>query len=288
MSLQIVCGYINSEEMDDVIERFFVNEDENYIYNRYLARYAELNQDMYIWILQEKRLESNYYDENGNYVSGKTKFLVEGKKLTKAELPPLNLILDYFHIGHFDGISDIAEDNYSSITFNFPTATENRKFTIKIGRVTDISILSKIQNNDYSGIVELLNYAKTHDSIYLQNLTTTSKGYYRNDTALFDGRQLLQNEEYYYIYVEFDDENGKYFPIEGVTLGQAWISPTSDDWDLWAYTSSNFQWNVNDDTVAKGKLPQTGATSAVLISFVGIALVGMFCYKKYNKYKDIK
>ncbi len=279
--------------MDDIIESFSINEDENYIYNRNLAKYAELNQDMYIWILQEKRLEGYYYDENGNYVSSKTKFLVEGKKLTRAELPPLNLILNNFYIGHFDSTTNVEEDNYSRISFDFPTVTENRKFTIKIGRVTDISILSKIQNNDYSGIVELLNYAKTHDSIYLQNLTTISEGYYKSDTPLFDGRQLLQNKEYYYIYVEFDDEDGKYYPIEGVTLGQAWFSSFSNSWELWAYTSSNFQWSnlhpsVNDDTVAKGNLPQTGVTSAALISFVGIALVGMFCYKKYNKYKDIK
>ncbi len=43
-----------------------------------------------------------------------------------------------------------------------------------------------------------------------------------------------------------------------------------------------------DDTVASGKLPQTGVTSIAIVSLVGITLLVIFFYKKYNKYKDIK
>ncbi len=293
-------GSIDTEKMKNTIENFSINTDENYIYTRNISKYAELNQDLYIWILQESRLEDNYYDENGNYISYSTKFVVDGKKITKAELPKLNLILQSFNIGYWNSTTSDEENNYTHITFNFPTQVENRKFTLKIGKVTDNSILSKIKNNDYVGITELLNYAKSHDSIYSQNLTTTSEAYFRSDTALFDGNKLLQNEGYYYIYVEFDDENGKYYPIEGITLGQAWLSPVSDSWNLWAYTSSDFQWDnlsstpqetpkqPDDDTTAKGVLPQTGVTSVTVISLIGIALLSVSLYKKYNKYKDIK
>ena len=68
--------------------------------------------------------------------------------------------------------------------------------------------LIEIQNNDYSGITELLTYAKNNEAVYSADLTTTSAGYYRNDKALFDGVSLLQDRAYYFIYAEFDDENG--------------------------------------------------------------------------------
>lgn len=288
-------GAIDTE--NNSLEYFSVNTDENYIYTRNISKYAELNQDLYIWIMQETRLGNYYYDTNGNYVSYATKFVVEGKKITRAELPKLNLILQRFSIGYWTAANE--SDNYTSIYFNFPSETENRKFTIKIGKITDNSILSKIKNNDYSGITSLLAYAKSHNSIYSQSLTTTSTAYFRSDTALFDGNKLLEHNAYYYIYVQFDDENGKYYPIEGVTLGQAWLSHSSESWDLWAYTSSDFQWDnlsstsndstgeSEDNTLAPGKLPQTGATSVAIVSLTSAIALAIFFYKKYNKFKDI-
>lgn len=43
-----------------------------------------------------------------------------------------------------------------------------------------------------------------------------------------------------------------------------------------------------DETVASGKLPQTGVTSIAIVSLISITLSVIFFYKKYNKYKDIK
>lgn len=289
-------GAINVTE-NNSLEYFSVNTDEKYIYTRNISKYAELNQDMYIWIIQETRLGDYYYDTNGNYISHATKFVVEGKKITRAELPQLNLILQKFSIGYWTLSND--SDSYTFINFYFPTETENRKFTIKIGKITDNSILSKIKNNDYSGITDLLDYAKSNNSIYSQSLTTTSTAYFRSDTALFDGNKLLEHKAYYYIYVQFDDENGKYYPVEGVTLGQAWLSSSSESWDLWAYTSSDFQWDKlsstsndftgksEDNTLAPGKLPQTGVTSVAIVSLISAIALGIFFYKKYNKFKDI-
>lgn len=179
------------------------------------------------------------------------------------------------------------------MSFRFPAATEKRKFKLKIGKITDNSILKKIKDGDYSGITELLEYAKKNEAVYTGNLTTTSKDYFRIDKALFDGRKILQDKAYYYVYAQFDDENGKYYPIEGVTLGQAWFSSINkNNWDLYAYTTDNFEWNNlsgtnGDDTVAKDKLPNTGATIAIAISII-MLLASVITFKvKRDKYKEI-
>jgi len=272
-----------------------VNTEENYIYRYNLDRYVELNQDLYLWIIEDVRLDASYAEsEENSYISHSTKFVVEGQKLTRPELPQLNLILKSLYI--WGGNKSEEENTY--INFRFPSATQNRKFKLKIGKVTDNSILQKIQNNDYSGITELLQYAKNNAAVYTADLTTTWENYYRNDQALFDGIKLLEDRAYYYIYVEFEDEEGKYYPIEGVTLGQAWISSSGKYWDLWAYTEDNFEWNnlsstpsgdttPKDDTIAKEELPNTGIRLAVIVSIFTLAGAVVFFKIKENKYKGI-
>ena len=118
------------------------------------------------------------------------------------------------------------------------------------------------------------------------------------DKALFDGLSLLQDQAYYYIYVEFDDENGKYYPIEGVTLGQAWISRTNEYWDLWAYTSDEFEWNnlsttpseeqPKDETISPEKIPHAGSEVLIIIAVIILAVTTcVISYKKYNWFRDI-
>ena len=148
----------------------------------------------------------------------------------------------------------------------------------------------------------MLEYAKNNQSVYEQKLTTTDIAYYRNDETLFDGRKLLEDRAYYFIYAQFDDENGKYYPIEGVTLGQALFSSDNESWGLWAYTSDDFSWdnlkpsidendnlNKDDPTVAPGKLPQTGTKTITIFATISIILLmGIIFYKKYIKFKEIK
>ena len=277
------------------IDYLIVNAEENYIYEYNLDRYVELNQDLYLWIIEEADLDTNYAEsEENDYISHSTRFVVEGQKLTRPELPQLNLILKSLSI--WGGTK--AEEESTYINFRFPSDTENRKFKLKIGKVTDNSILQKIQNNDYSGITALLEYAKNNEAIYTADLTTTWENYYRNNQALFDGVKLLEDRAYYYIYVEFEDEEGKYYPIEGVTLGQAWIADSKEYWDLWAYTEEDFEWNnlsstpsgdttPKDETIAKEELPNTGVRMAVIISIVALTGTAVFFKIKNNKYKGI-
>lgn len=279
--------------MKGKIDYLSVNTEENYLYTRKLSKYTEFKQDLYLWVIQEVKLKEWYYEEDGSYVSGSTKFVVEGKKLDRTELPPLNLILQSFNIGYWTSHYSDDTDNYTYIHFNFPSATENRKFTLKIGRITDNAILTKIKNNDYTGITDLLAYAKSHEAIYNKELTTTSTAYFRSDDTLFDGKNLLENKGYYFIYVVFDDENGEYYPVEGVTLGQAWFSSTSDSWDLWAYTRSDFEWDnlsaTYDSTTAPIILPKAGTNVIIILSVMATILtIGFVFYKKYNSYKEIK
>lgn len=291
-------GRLDTESTKDV-KSFLVNTDEKYIYSRNLDKYVELNQDLYLWIIEDVPLEDSYMTEDGNNsISYSTKFVVEGEKLTRPELPQLNLILQSFLIS--GGTNDNNNSEYTSIRFRFPSSTENRKFKLKIGKVTDNSILKKIQNNDYSGITDLLVYAKNNNAIYSADLTTVSSSYYKNDKALFDGLNLLQHNEYYYIYAEFDNESGKYYPIEGITLGQAWISSTNKYWDIYAYTSDDFKWNdlsptpiedtkkeETDTTKAPGNLPHTGTKLYIFFSIIVLISGSIFIYRKYNNLKGI-
>lgn len=290
-------GSVDQDAMGQKVKYLNVNAKENYLYTRDISSYSELNQDLYLWVIQDVKLQDYYYDSVGKYISHSSKYVVEGKKITRATLPPLNLILQTFNIGSWKDTTKEQGETESTtyMNFNFPSATENRKFTIKIGKVTDKSILSKIQKNDYSGIQELLTYAKKNSSVFSKQLTTTSIANYRYKEALFDGRKLLEDKQYYYIYVEFDDENGKYYPIEGVTLGQAWFSTSSSNWDLWAYTKSEFKWDdlsstytptdeETDNTTATGKLPQTGASIVIYVAITLVIVAGVIFAIKYKKY----
>ena len=294
-----ITGRVNRDAMQEAIDYLYVNADENYLYTRNLSKYAELNQDLYLWVIQETALDLPdsdldwYYNENGKMVSRAAKFVVEAEKLNRAELPPLNLILQTFLIGSWSSNEDMS----TTLRFNFPSATENRKFTLKIGKVTDNNILIKIQNNDYTGITDLLAYAKNNEAVYTQQLTTTNTAYFRSDNSLFDGKKLLDHKAYYFIYAVFDDENGKYYPIEGVTLGQAYLSEISNYWDLYAYTSSEFNWDnlsptytiTDSTTIVNAILPKTGTSAIILASVViAISVIGIVSYKKYSNFKDIK
>lgn len=46
--------------------------------------------------------------------------------------------------------------------------------------------------------------------------------------------------------------------------------------------------NSGDNTLAPGKLPQTGVTSVAIVSVISAIALGILFYKKYNKFKDIK
>ena len=91
-----------------------------------------------------------------------------------------------------------------------------------------------------------------------------------------------------------EDENGKYYPVEDVSLYQAYIGETTGK-SLTDYLDDDFKWeisngngnNVVDPTIAPGVYPRTGA---IVIGIVGIALIGtsILLFIKNMKYRDVK
>lgn len=293
-------GNFDKEKMSNTLLEGYCQENKDIIIKGdAITEAMESGQEMYLWMIEKVSLSNSWYDENGNVVISDTRFVEEAVKLSKKS-PSIDSVIEFLLI-HED------EYNPTRIGFNYPTVNENRKFTLKIGKVTDSGILSKINNNDNTGFTDLLSYAKTHDAVYNEKLTTTSKGEYKSDRKLFDGTKLLENDSYYYVYVNFDDENGKYYPVEGITLIQAYVGITY--WDLLAYKPGEMKWNdanesleqvknevqseapkqTNDKTIAKQSLPNTGA-NIIMITIAGtiIIIAGVISYKKYNKLKEIK
>lgn len=132
----------------------------------------------------------------------------------------------------------------STITYiSINTPMENyleRKAQFRIGEITDNSILSAIKNKDTAnGFDKLLNYSKKSSAIY--------DGELRGKPSFVAGlhEDLLgkvKQNSYYFIYVKFDDENGKYYPVEGVTVGKG-LAPTAQSCEIAFYGNSKFDWN---------------------------------------------
>lgn len=258
-------------------ERIFLTYDaNNKVFNtndtEKVAKYVELNQDLYVTIVEKRNSQS----EN---------IVVYGKKLVRYSEPKYN---DAFNL------TFISSDSTQIVTCFTHAASNNRKFQIKVGKITNMSILNKIKNKDSSGFADLISFAKTSDGIY-NNLVNAelNNSHAISYIAVADNKNSiinlkgLQNDAYYFLYVKTDDENGKYISNEAVTLAQARVD--SDLWNLFFYGSSDFKWvNLDDSgkdpTTADGMLPQTGLNVLICIS-LGIALVGVgtFSYIQYRK-----
>lgn len=246
-----------------------------------IEEYMELNDNMYIWVVKHEN-------------SGEISFVVNGKPIEHLEIPKDSRLFTASFITHRD----------NQLVFHAPKAsTTKRKFTYKIGEIKDSTILNDIKNEKSNGFDALLNYAKQQDYILTGTLNVTStvgNSYYGNDIDL-TGK--LEEGKYYYVYVLFDDEGGKYYPIEGVTLGKADIP---ENWYLFLYGEASFNWDnfesgkaepnggettqtddgkkddgKKDDTVAKDPIPQTGQTAIITIAVI-LALAGMGALIKYK------
>ena len=262
----------------------------------YVADEVQLNQKLNLWIVEMQYNQGNY-----SY-----KYVVDGKELTRPEYPKYANVF----------FATFFADDGTQLKFNVPWGDNTRKINLRIGKITDNSILNKIKNNDITGFEELLEYGKTQTAIYDNQLTSTKyengscdNGYDSSDLESIPIIDLkLENEAYYYVYAELDDENGKYYPVEGVTLGQAKVG--DDYWSLSVLGDEDFTWsefgegngqtnnvntpiannitNANNTNKLPSRLPKAGITVTVFAVIIGIAIVSVVSYKKYNYYKGIK
>lgn len=181
-------------------------------------------------------------------------------------------------------------NDYTS-TFCWEPYGENieRKVNYKIGKVTDLALLQSLKNGDVNALTKLMEYAKKADTIGTGTLKLGE------DKAITDKLDLV-DDEYYYVYLEIDTENGKYREIEDVSLYQALVSDSVGK-NLYSMVDKNFHWNISEEAISKkedptiaksSKLPNTGISLVVVITALGFSIVSIILFKKYKFYKKIK
>ncbi len=233
-----------------------------------ISKYLEKSEDIYVWIYETQIV--NNVRQN--------KCIIEAKKIERPALKKIGTRMKcYFY-----------NEETSTNLFEAYDYENARKINVKIGKVTDKSILRAIKNGETDCLQKLLDYAKNADSIYTG---TVPLG--RSESVT--NKLNLVNDEYYYVYMVLDDENGKYFPVEDVSLYQAltYEKDGKTSKNLFDYLNDNFKWNLgNDDTTidnttATGKLPQTGASIVIYVAITLVIVAGVIFAIKYKKY-DIK
>ena len=270
---------ITSQNSDAVLTKG--KEEGVYITSNSIDKYIELNQDLYVSIL-ERYIENAEAKEN----------ITSGIKLNRPNEPKYT---DAFS-------TTFMADSGTQIITNFSHSKENkRKMEIKVGKITDTEILKKIKNGNSVGFTELLSYAKATSGIFDKTTETDEKHVsiaytYNQPTIDLSG---IVDGEYYFLYVKPDSENGKYYATEAVTLAQAKTYPNENKWYLFFYGDKDFKWvdfgeggetgndkeDKKDDTLAPDKvIPQTGAKSLVGATIVlAICVGGALTYVGYRK-----
>lgn len=257
-----------------------------------VEKYVELNQDLYLWVIEEK----NDLNDNNEY---EYDFRIKGKKLERPAYPKYNKVFS----------NTFLSNDATQIVFNIPWNHEtDRKINIKIGKISDNEILSKIKENKDVGLQKLLEYSKTAKTIYdkqVDSSKSTITGYSERDYSSYHGSPVinlsLENGTYYFMYTELDDENGKYYPVEGITIARA-QTYENGAWYLFFLGDESFKWDLSDNidtekpsnedkkdpTVATKILPNTGATAIAAVIFGVLVINAVVVINKYNKFKDVK
>ena len=225
------------------------------------------------------------------YNNEKQEMLTEPIKLERTE---------QYGIG--DRVKLLISENYIQGSIN-ECIGANRKVNIKIGEVTDKELLNSIRNGTNDWKQKLLQYSKNAKELYSNTVTTTELA---TVSVQIDGTQLnLIDNAYYYIYIDIDNENGKYITVEDVHFLQAKV----DKDGIHKYLTTGFSFsngnetptptptdmpqdntgknNSKDPTVAPGILPKTGEGIAVAVAIVAVIALGIFAKTKYTKYKGI-
>lgn len=259
---------VNSTDYENRISLIYDKDSKTFKTSNTLqvAKYVELNQDLYATVLEKDRLTDNISSC--------------GNKLARYSEP---MYSDAFFA------TFMAYNSVQIITNFTHESSNNRKIQIKIGKITDTNILKKIKNKDTTGFSSLMTYAKSNLGLYDQTLNADDSYELTYNSVI--NLKGLQNEEYYYLYIKTIDENGKYISNEAVTLAQASVYDDGP-WFMFFYGSSDFKWsewgtNEVDDTVKPGILPNTGKTIITAIAISSIIVVGIVSYKKYRNLKGI-
>lgn len=230
-----------------------------------ISKYLEKSGDIYVWIY-ETQIVNN---------ARQNKCIIEAQKIERPALKKIGTRMKCYFLN----------EETSTHLFEAYSYENARKINVKIGKVTDKSILRAIKNGETDCLQKLLDYAKNADSIYTGTVPL-------GRSESITNKLNLVNDEYYYVYMVLDDENGKYFPVEDVSLYQAltYEKDGKTSKNLFDYLNDNFKWNLgNDDTTidnttATGKLPQTGASIVIYVAITLVIVAGVIFAIKYKKY----
>lgn len=230
-----------------------------------ISKYLEKSGDIYVWIYETQIV--NNVRQN--------KCIIEAQKIERPALKKIGTRMKCYFLN----------EETSTHLFEAYSYENARKINVKIRKVTDKSILRAIKNGETDCLQKLLDYAKNADSIYTGTVPL-------GRSESITNKLNLVNDEYYYVYMVLDDENGKYFPVEDVSLYQAltYEKDGKTSKNLFDYLNDNFKWNLgNDDTTidnttATGKLPQTGASIVIYVAITLVIVAGVIFAIKYKKY----
>lgn len=269
-----------STESTEGLSGAIYNENENH-YNLTPTNFNELLQtpgDIYLH-LYEKNIDAPYikfYD----------------KKIERPAAPGINSFTDYTMSTH----------SRTQICFDLPYSIINgRKLTYKIGKIDDNDLLVAIRDGKPEGFTGLLDYAKNQTNPIINETVDTNSGLgYDTNDEIFPGNKLVDGG-YYYLYALLEDENGRYIPVESVTLAMASVYPNLEEhpWYLFFYGSSDFNFDgVTDPTTPEEKekenekqeekkqpsvLPKTGESLIYISLIAGTIIAAIVLHKKFKK-----
>ena len=285
---------IKVNNQDDIYDNWYENGTKTWQTNLNTT-YNEINLNANV---------RNMFAENGDIyiticeidkITRVPKIVLKSKKIDRLELLPLTQRISAYFLDD--------ETN----TFCWEIYGENeRKVNYKIGKVTDLELLRSLKDGKASAFEELMDYAKKSETI----ATGTVK--LGRDNTITDKLNLV-DDEYYFVYLELDTENGKYYEIQDVSLYQALVSEEIGK-HLYSITDKKFEWNLDeeepkeepekeqekepekeqenkkpeDNTIAKDDLPDTGINIVIIAIAIVFLMISVITFKKYKLYKDIK
>lgn len=184
-----------------------------------IENFLEKTGDLYYWLCEEQR----------NYETGEIehKFIISAKKIERPALKNLGSRMKCYFFS--DG---------TSTYLNEANDADSRNIKLKIGTVTDNSILLAIKNKESNALSRLLAYAKNANSIYTGTVPLGKSNTITSNINILD-------EAYYYVYMILDDENGKYYPVEDISLYQGLVGDTVGK-NLFDYLDGQFKWNIDE------------------------------------------
>ena len=222
-----------------------------------------------------------FYEYNGNnFNKVSNPILVNRPKL----LPYTKRIIGQFY-----------SDNSMDIKIK-DIVSENSKVKFKLGEVTDLDLLKKLENPNDNAYEELIEFAKNDTNAIVSNTVNIiasrvddSDGIYSN---AWDVTKVTK-DKYYYGYFVIDDENDNYYPLEDIQLyklqnnslyASNYKSEQIVEQENISNNSSTDNINNNQETVVDA--PNTlSIISKMLLIISGLLIIFGIGLYGYNLYK---